>query len=34
MVYIQWQEDASGSLGKQLVWPAQVATAQAIYPIR
>jgi ABC-type branched-subunit amino acid transport system substrate-binding protein len=34
MVYIQWQEDLSGTLGKQLVWPAEVATTEIIYPIR
>ena len=34
MVYIQWQEDSSGAPGKQVVWPAEVATAEAIYPIR
>jgi ABC-type branched-subunit amino acid transport system substrate-binding protein len=34
MVYIQWQEDASGTLGKQLVWPAEVGTAEVVYPIR
>ena len=34
MVYIQWQEDSSGALGKQLVWPAEVGTAEIVYPIR
>jgi len=34
MVYIQWQEDSSGTPGKQVVWPAEVATAEVIYPIR
>jgi hypothetical protein len=34
MVYIQWQEDASGAPGKQLVWPAEVGTAGIVYPIR
>jgi ABC-type branched-subunit amino acid transport system substrate-binding protein len=34
MVYIQWQEDSSGALGKPLVWPAEVATAEILYPIR
>jgi branched-chain amino acid transport system substrate-binding protein len=34
MVYIQWQEDASGALGKPLVWPAEVGTAKVLYPIR
>ena len=34
MVYIQWQEDSSGALAKQLVWPPEVATAEIAYPIR
>ncbi len=34
MVYIQWQRDASGNLVKQVVWPKEGATAEAIYPIR
>jgi ABC-type branched-subunit amino acid transport system substrate-binding protein len=34
MVYIQWQEDSSGTLRKQLVWPAEVGTAEIVYPIR
>jgi ABC-type branched-subunit amino acid transport system substrate-binding protein len=34
MVYIQWQEDSSGTLRKQLVWPAEVAAAEVVYPIR
>jgi branched-chain amino acid transport system substrate-binding protein len=29
MVYIQWQKDASGKLGKQLVWPLEAKTADA-----
>jgi branched-chain amino acid transport system substrate-binding protein len=33
MVYIQWQGTA-GSLGKQVVWPANAATAKLLYPIR
>ncbi len=32
MVYIQWQEDG-GNLGKQVVWPAEGATADALYPM-
>ncbi|MGD8465830.1 MAG: amino acid ABC transporter substrate-binding protein [Anaerolineae bacterium] len=32
MVYIQWQEDNSGSLVKQVVWPLEGATADALYP--
>jgi branched-chain amino acid transport system substrate-binding protein len=34
MVYIQWQKDGSGNLIKQVVWPAEGATAKVIYPIR
>lgn len=34
MAYIQWQEDPSGTLEKQMVWPAEVVTAEIIYPIR
>ncbi len=33
MVYIQWQKDADGNLEKQVVWPQEGATAEAIYPI-
>ena len=33
MVYIQWQKDNSGNLVKQVVWPAEGATAKVIYPI-
>jgi len=33
MVYVQWQKDSSGNLGKQIVWPAEGATAPALYPI-
>ncbi len=33
MVYIQWQKDSSGTLGKQVVWPAAAKTADALYPI-
>jgi branched-chain amino acid transport system substrate-binding protein len=32
MIYIQWQEDASGNLAKQVVWPLEGATADALYP--
>jgi branched-chain amino acid transport system substrate-binding protein len=32
MVYIQWQEDGSGSLLKQVVWPPEGATAETLYP--
>lgn len=33
MVYIQWQKDASGTLVKQVVWPAEGASAKILYPI-
>ncbi len=33
MVYVQWQKDSSGNLVKQIVWPAEGATAPALYPI-
>jgi ABC-type branched-subunit amino acid transport system substrate-binding protein len=33
MVYIQWQSGSSG-LGKQVVWPAEGASAEVLYPIR
>ncbi len=33
MVYIQWQKDASGALVKQVVWPAEGKTAEALYPL-
>jgi ABC-type branched-subunit amino acid transport system substrate-binding protein len=33
MVYIQWQKDSSGNLVKQVVWPAEGATAKMLYPI-
>ncbi len=32
MVYIQWQKDASGNLGKQVVWPLEGATAETVFP--
>jgi hypothetical protein len=34
MVYIQWQKDSSGALLKQVVWPAEGATAETLYPLR
>jgi ABC-type branched-subunit amino acid transport system substrate-binding protein len=34
MAYIQWQGEPSGALGKQLVWPEEVVTAEVVYPIR
>jgi hypothetical protein len=34
MVYIQWQNDASGALVKQVVWPEAGKTADATYPLR
>jgi ABC-type branched-subunit amino acid transport system substrate-binding protein len=33
MVYIQWQKDSSGNLVKQVVWPAEGATAKVLYPM-
>ena len=33
MVYIQWQKDASGTLAKQVVWPAEGKSADTIYPL-
>jgi len=32
MVYIQWQEGSDG-LGKQVVWPAEGASAETLYPL-
>lgn len=34
MVYIQWQQDDAGTLGKQVVWPLAGATAPILFPIR
>jgi len=34
MVYIQWQKDGSGNLVKQVVWPAEGATAEILFPVR
>ena len=33
MVYIQWQKDSSGNLVKQVIWPAEGATAKILYPL-
>jgi len=33
MVYIQWQTDAQGNLVKQVVWPLEGKSADAIYPL-
>ena len=33
MVYIQWQKNDAGDLEKQVVWPAEGATADVLYPI-
>ncbi len=33
MVYVQWQKDSSGKLGKQVVWPEVAKTAEPLYPI-
>ena len=32
MVYVQWQKDDAGNLGKQVVWPPAGATAPILYP--
>jgi len=32
MVYVQWQKDADSNLVKQVVWPLEGATAEALYP--
>ena len=32
MVYVQWQKDDAGNLVKQVVWPLEGATAEALYP--
>ena len=34
MVYIQWQKDAGGKLVKQVVWPPEGKSAEALYPAR
>lgn len=34
MVYIQWQKGSDGKPTKEVIWPAEGATAKAIYPIR
>lgn len=34
MVYVQWQRDAAGNLVKEVVWPANGATAPVLYPLR
>ena len=33
MVYIQWMKDAGGNLVKEVVWPADGKSADAIYPL-
>jgi ABC-type branched-subunit amino acid transport system substrate-binding protein len=33
MVYIQWQKDDSGKLVKKIVWPAEGANGEAVYPL-
>jgi ABC-type branched-subunit amino acid transport system substrate-binding protein len=32
MIYIQWQKDDAGNLVKQVVWPLEGKTADALYP--
>ncbi len=34
MVYVQWQKDDSGNLVKQIVWPAEAKTTDALTPVR
>jgi hypothetical protein len=34
MIDIQWQQDTSGKLAKQVVWPLGGATAKVLYPKR
>ena len=34
MVYIQWRRGPQGKLEKQVVWPPNVKSADAIYPAR
>lgn len=34
MVYVQWQKDDSGNLAKQIVWPMEAKTADALTPVR
>jgi len=33
MVYVQWQKDAQGKLVKQVVWPEEGKSAEALYPL-
>lgn len=33
MVYVQWQQDENGELVKEMVWPAEGASAPLLYPI-
>jgi branched-chain amino acid transport system substrate-binding protein len=33
MVVAQWQKSDAGELVRQVVWPADVATADPLYPI-
>ena len=33
MVYVQWQQDEGGELIKEMVWPAEGASASLLYPI-
>ncbi|MCB0045361.1 MAG: amino acid ABC transporter substrate-binding protein [Caldilineaceae bacterium] len=34
MVYIQWQKNDAGDLVKEIVWPAEAKTAEALHPVR
>jgi len=33
MVYVQWQKDSSGNLVKEVVWPQEGKSADALYPM-
>jgi len=33
MVYVQWQKDAGGNLVKEVVWPLEGKSADALYPL-
>jgi branched-chain amino acid transport system substrate-binding protein len=33
MVYVQWQKDADGNLIKEVVWPIEGKSADALYPL-
>ncbi len=33
MVVVQWQKDDAGALVREVIWPAEVATADPLYPV-